>query len=229
MKQLILLLDVGGYTERLRALQDVHPHVIGITPLDKPCEGFTPIEVPEEWMPDPSLPENTGLTYTQRCWHACGTLGLAAIAQLGLEADAFLFIESDCVASPQRWRAFLENNADNTDDGSFICPRTRVESLWNPRWGDPSTPAWANITHLNAIYRLSQRGVAAYLSAAVEMRECFGEMVAGSAIARAGGTIGRLNRGQTHMNNQTMKADPSRVIFNPRLINHPVKSNTYQP
>jgi len=226
MKQLILCLDVEGRTERLRALQAAHPHVIGITPHDKPCAGFTPVEIPEAWLPE----DDGSLTYSQRCWHACGTLGLAAVAQLGLIADAFWMIESDCVASQRRWHALLaDHDANEDDDAAFICARSRAESQWNPRWQDASTPAWADLTHLNAIYRLSPAAIGACLSSAIEMRACFGEMVIGSVVKRAGLKIGSINRTRTHLNNQTMKADPARVLLDRMLINHPIKSNTFEP
>jgi hypothetical protein len=224
MKQAIILLDVDGRTERLRALQDASDSVYGITPHDRPCEGFTPITVPPEWLPtDPAM------DYARKCWHATGTLGLAAILHLRLHADAYWLIESDCVATQARWAAMLEDHADNETDGSFICPRTRAETAWNHRWNDPTTPAWATHTHLNAIYRLSARAVDHLLAAAEECRECFGEMVVASVIHRAGGTLGRINRTGIHLNAQTMKADPAKVIFNRRLVNHPDKRNTYGP
>ena len=226
MKQLIICQDVGGYTERLRALQDAHEHVVGITPHDKPCEGFTPVKVPKKWMTsDPRL------TYPRKCWQATGTLGLAAIHQLKLDADAFWFIESDCVASVERWRMLMEDHAENPDDGSFVCPSTRKESLWNPWWTHAGTPAWADAIHINAIYRLSRRAAALCIASAVEFRECFGEVAIGSQLKRAGMTLGRINRDndKPHHNNQTIKAQPGKVLFNPRLINHPVKANTYGP
>lgn len=224
MKQLIIILDVGGYTERLRALQAAHPHVIGITPHDHPCDGFTPIQVPDEWLStDPAM------DYAKKCWHGTGTLGLAAIQQLGLQADAFWFIESDCVAPTERWQAMIADHAENPTDAIFLCPRTRAETLWNHWWTHPGTPAWCDITHLNAIYRLTRRAVDAYADAAQECRECFGEMVIGSVVKRAGFTLGRINTATTHMNTQTMKADPTRVLLNRRLVNHPVKSNTFAP
>ena len=222
MDQLFILLDVGGYTERLRALRDAGINVIGVTPHNHPCDGFEPIQVPAEW-----LPSSETMTADEKGWHACGTLGLAAIQQLGLKADAFVLGESDCAAVTTRWAAFMADHEDNPDDASFICPRTRAETLWTPRW--KTAPAWATITHLNALYRLSRAGADACIAGAEEMRECFGEMSWGSLVARAGGKIGKLNRTKTHMNNQTMKADPARVLIDKRLINHPIKSNSYAP
>ena len=224
MKQLIICMDVGGYTERLRALQDAHPHVIGITPHDRPCVGFTPVTVPDEWLP--TAPE---IPHARKCWHATGTLALAAIQQLDLQADHFWIVESDCVASQERWQAMLADNADNITDGLFICPRTRQETAWNHWWAEPGVPHWLSHLHLNAIYRVSSAGVTAWAAVAEECRGAFGEIVIGSAIARAGGSLGKINRTQTHLNSQTVKADPARVILNAKLINHPVKSNTYAP
>jgi len=224
IKQQIIVLDVGGYTERLRALSDSSPHVVGVTPHDLPCAGFAAVRVPEEW-----LPSDTTIPYAKRCWHATGTLGLAAIEQLGLDADHYWFIESDCVASPARWKSLIDSHAENQTDGVFVCARTRAETLWNPWWNHPGTPPWADVTHINAIYRLSRKAVGIYLAVIQQNRECFGEMLIGSAIKRAGATLGRINNDLSapHLNNQTIKADPARVIINPRLINHPVKSNTY--
>jgi len=224
MKHLIICMDVGGYTERLRALQAAHPHVIGVTPEDKPCPGFTPIKVPDEWLStDPTM------DYPKKCWHGTGTLALAAIHQLRLDADFYWIIESDCVASTARWQAMIADHQENPTDAIFLCPRSKIETLANHWWTHPGTPAWCDVTHLNAIYRLSRRAIAAYLAAAEECRECFGEMVIGSAVKRAGGTLGRINTKTTHMNTQTMKVDPARVILNRNLVNHPVKSNTFAP
>jgi hypothetical protein len=226
MKQQVILLDVGGYTARLKALQDAHAHVIGITPDDKPCAGFTPIRVPDNWMKsDMSIP------YPERCLHASGKLAIAAIHQLGIEADYYWVIESDCVASQSRWKALFASHAQNQTDGVFNCYRTRKETARNPRWTHQGTMPWADITHLNAIYRISRRGFEWILESAEETRECYGELVVGSVIKRAGGTLGRINLDQRnpHHTGQTMKAFEERIIVDRNLINHPVKANTYQP
>ena len=219
-------MDVGGYTERLRAMSDAHPHVIGVTPHDKPCAGFAPVQVPDAWLS--ADPEKS---YSHKCWHGTGTLALAAIEQLGLDADAFWFIESDCAASPQRWAALFAAHDNNPTDGVFVCPTTRTESLWNPWWSHAGTPDWADMHHINCMYRLSRQAVEMYRAVVEEQRECFGEVLIGSAIKRAGGTIGRINLNlrNPHHNNQTIKGQADRVIVNRHLINHPVKSNTYGP
>ena len=222
MKQLVICMDVNGYTERLRALRDAHTHVVGVTPHDRPCKDFTPIQVPDEW-----LPSDLETPYSRKCWHATGTLGLEAILQLGLVADHYWFVESDCVASQKRWKEMFADNANNPADGLFVCTRTKQETAWNPWWSEAGVPEWASLTHINAIYRISAKAVEAWLSLAEDARECFGEMVVGSVVAKIGGSIGRINHTTTHLNSQTIKADPNRVIFNRNLVNHPVKSNTY--
>lgn len=226
MKQVVIVSDVAGYTARLKALQDAHPHVVGVTPHDKPCDGFTPIHVPDNWLQ--SDPE---IDYSRKCWHGTGKLPIAAIHQLGIEADHYWFIESDCVASQARWRALIASHAQNQTDGVFLCPRTRRETAINPWWSHPGTPAWADMIHLNAIYRISRRAFEWILASAEETREAFGETVIGSVIKRQGGTIGRINLDQRnpHHTGQTMKAIEERIIIDRNLINHPVKSNTYQP
>ena len=225
MNTQVILIDVMGATERLRALKDAHPNVIGITPHDKPCEGFTPIVTPEEWLPLQSYPDN----YSRRCWWACGKLGIAAIRDLALDADFYWLIESDCVARQETWANLFSDHEENNEDGVFVSAKNRGQSPNGPVWGHPCTPSWANCWHINAIYRLSRRAVEWCIASAEETRESFGEMVIGSEIQRHGGSVGLINRGRTLLNCQTIKADPTRVLLNRTLINHPVKSNTYEP
>jgi hypothetical protein len=229
MKQLVLIVDVAGYTNRLRQLEATGYEVIGITPADIASPGFLTITAPEEWLPvsDPFPPEHRpGWTAQQRkSWWKSNIHAIAAIQQMDLRADAYWIIESDCAASVRRWKALFDDHADNPDDICTTCVRTRFEEPGRERWR--FTPSWANYVNLGAMYRMSRFAVDAIIAASVEMREVPSENTYVSVVHRAGGKLGRLNRTSTHMNNQTMKSKQSKVILNPALVNHPIKSNTY--
>lgn len=228
MKQTIIVVDVGGYINRLHQIEKTGYEVIGITPADLATSGYTPVAIPEDWMPtkDPIPEHRLGWTELQRkSWWKSNLSAIAAIDQLKIQSDAYWIIESDCVATVERWKAIFDDHEDNTADICTTCLRTRNEEPGRARWA--VTPEWGKYTNLGAIYRMSRFAVESIINASVEMREVPSENTYVNVVHRAGGTLGTLNRSQTHMNNQTMKADPEKVILNKKLINHPVKSNTY--
>lgn len=222
MKQQVILVDVMGATERLRALNAAHPHVLGVTPHDKPCAGFVPIQVPDEWLPRNVFPDD----YSRRCWWACGKLALAAARDI--DADHFWMIESDCAANTRRWKALIADHADNDEDCVVISKMTRGNSPLNGFWDHPGTLPWMNLQHIGCLYRLSRKAVQICLDTAETYREAFGELSIAGSVERAGGTVGIVNRTRTHLNCQTITGG-SPVAFNSALINHPVKSNTFGP
>ena len=227
MKQLIILVDVAGYTNRLKQIQATGYEVIGITPSDIASPGFLPITAPEEWLPtvDP-IPEhrNDWTIQQKKSWWKSNIHAIAAIQQMNLQADAYWIIESDCAASVGRWESLFGDHADNPDDICTTCVRTRFEEPGRERWR--FTPSWANYVNLGAMYRMTRFAVDSIIAASVEMREVPSENTYVNVVHRAGGKIGKLNRTQTHMNNQTMKSKESKILINRDLVNHPIKANT---
>jgi len=231
MRHCVILGDVGGYTERLRAIQDAARHfssfeVVGISPPDKRAPGFEPVEIPENWLPlREELPQGGGLSMPRRYWRKSTYHSIAAIGSLGLQADAFWQIESDCVASQARWEALFADHLENPDDLSTTCLGNRLSLPKNRWWA--STPEWADLCHIGAIHRISSRAVGWVEESAEEMREVFGEFCLASVVCRAGGTLGRINRSVVHLDNQTIKSNPRPNLWRSDRICHPVKANTY--
>lgn len=227
MKQIIIIVDVAGYTKRKKQLELTGYEVIGITPADIASPGFIPITAPEGWLPvnDP-IPEhrNDWTIQQKKSWWKSNIHAIAAIQQLDLQADAYWIIESDCAASLSVWREMFKDHEDNPDDICTTCVRTRFEEPGRERWR--FTPSWANFVNLGAMYRMSRFAVDAIIAASVEMREVPSENTYVSVVHRAGGKLGKLNRSQTYMNNQTMKSKGHKVIVNRSLINHPCKADT---
>lgn len=224
MTDVVILQDVAGYPERLRALRDAHPRVIAVRPEDKAHPHAAAIAIPPEWLPaDPSIP------FSRRCWFRAHTLGLAAVQQLAIDADFYWFIESDCVASQDRWKALFADHAETTSDCVSNPFRSRLSTPTNPWWTHPGTPEWATHFVVPACYRLSRRAVEELIRTAEETRECFCEHAIASTILRAGFTQFSVNTRQTHWNAQTYRTTESSVIPNARFLMHPVKADTYAP
>jgi len=224
MKTAIILQDAAGYPERLRALRDAHPNVYAVCPPDKQHAHATPIDVPLSWLPaDLSIP------LPRRGWHRAHTLGLAAVRQLNIEADYYWFIESDCVASQERWKALFSAHETSTADFIGNPFRAKEGTADNPWWAHPGTPEWATHFVIPACARYSRRAVDELTRTAFETRECFCEHAIASTIVRAGFSHASANTPATHWNQQTYRTNPDAVILNPRFLNHPVKSDTYSP
>lgn len=220
----IILKDVDGYPERLRALRDAHPHVWAVSPPDRPHAHTIPVHIPEDWLPaDPQIP------FAKKCWFRGHVLGLAAVQQLGIGADHYWFIESDCVASQDRWKALFSDHAANPADCISNPMRARADTPGDRWWSHPGTPPWASHFFLPACHRLSSRAVAELIRTAAETREFFCEHALGSTLMRAGFSCSNANHPRTHWNQQTYRTRPEAVILNPDLLNHPVKADTYRP
>lgn len=220
MTTAVIIQDHAGYKRRVDALRNAHPQVYAVTPSDKPNDHCVSFEPPVDWLPtDPSM------TLHKRCWWKADAMGLAAVKQLGIDADFYWFIESDVVASPARWRALFADFANDTTDLVAPMLRSREQrpnaSLWN--YG----PGWATHYILMAVFRLSRAALNECTRCASEMREHFSEVSIPSVVHRAGLSMTGLNVRQTHSNSHTLVAHPHRVILNRNLINHPVKSNTF--
>lgn len=225
MKTAVLLLDHVGYSERLRCLSDTGFPVFAVAAKEHaqslPLTHHR-IDIPEDWLPTSDK--------VNKFWFKADAIALAAIKQLTLQAtfDFFWIVEYDCCATVDRWtRLFKDPVCQN--DGVFLCPRTKAQTLWNPYWTHPGTDERATHMHIQAIYGLSKQAVDWCVADATSKRETFCEMCTASTIVANGGTIDRVNKNEGHCNSQTMKTDPNRVLVNRNFINHPIKSNTYSP
>lgn len=220
MKSLVLLCGPVSRPLRLQTLREAGAEVVSLIPDSLPAAADSiSVGIPPDW-----LPQGDAKTPHRKTWEKADTLALAAIAQRKLAADFYWVIESDCCASVERWAELFADWEGDPTGGVFYRPRSRQLTAWNPWWSE--TPAWAELTHLNAIYRLSREAVEACTAAAGEMREVFCEMTVGSVIQRAGLSVGSLNSRQTHCNCQTMKGLPDAVLLNRELLNHPLKTDT---
>jgi hypothetical protein len=222
MKSVVILQDCNGYAERARAIRDAHPVVRCVSPFGSPGAIGKAFTVPDEWLPaDESIPR------AKRQWFKADIMGIAAVAEHRVKADFYWFIESDVVASQERWRAFFDDHKNDSAD--CIASRLRDRSNSLPEyWTHPGTPSWADRHFLTACFRLSARAVEECIRCAEEMRETFCEVSAASVIKRAGLTFSDINARQTHWNSQTFKG-VDRCLVNPVLINHPVKRDSYAP
>lgn len=224
MKTIVILQDAAGYPERLRALQDAFPHVVAVCPPDRQFDHATPINIPLDW-----LPADTEIPFERRCWFRAHALGLAAVQQLNLDADAYWFIESDCVASQDRWKSLFATHNENPADFVGNPFRAKGDTPGNHWWPHPHTPEWATHFVIPACARYSRRAVHELTRTAVETRECFCEHAIASTIIRAGFTHVSVNVPITHWNQQTYRTTAGTAIPNPRFLQHPVKSDTYGP
>lgn len=224
MNDVVIIQDHAGYSERVRALQSVHPRVFPVTPWDKPNRHCTSFRPPENW-----LPADSSAGYPRRCWWKADAMGLAAVQALQIDADFYWFVESDAIASQDRWRAIF---GDWRDDGAdLVAPllRSRLERPRAAVWSLPSTPDWTTHYILMAVFRLSRRALVECTRCAVEMREVFSEVAIPSVVHRAGFVLAGLNQRETHCNGQTFGSCPTCIQVNPKLLNHPVKRDSFAP
>lgn len=224
MTSCVIVQDHANYPERVRALKGAHPRVHSVAPWDKPNRHSTTFRPPDEW-----LPEGGEFSLAKKCWWKADAMGFAAARALQIEADYYWFIESDVVASQQRWKAVFADWENDPTDLVAPAPRTRQQSPWLKVWQLPSTPPWADNFILMAVFRISRRGLEECVRHAVETREVFSEVSLPSVVHRAGFTIAGLNQRQTHSNNQTFGPCAPCVVRNPKLLNHPVKENSFEP
>ncbi|MCW1885503.1 hypothetical protein OKA04_12255 [Luteolibacter flavescens] len=224
MTEVVIVQDVTGHPLRVQALQDAHERVIAVSLPECHQRHARPFRVPGNW-----LSADTSVPFTKRCWVRAAWVGLAAVRDLAVDADAYWFIESDCVASQERWKALFADQRGNPADCVSNPIRERAATLQNPWWSHRGTPDWASCFFVPACFRLSRRAVLEAIRCAEETRECFSEIALPSVLRRAGMTMESANRRKTHWNAQTFKTVPEKVIVNPLLLNHPVKVDSYGP
>ena len=219
-KQVAILCDSFGYTERRRALVNSGIEVYAVTTRDNPPEGYLKVTIPDSW-----LPEGDEMDYNKKCWFKANAIYLAAIQQFEIEADHYWIIEGDCVATVDRWRRLFADHKDNDADLCTGCLDTRFSLPQFPYWH--TAPEWANLTAINALHRISRRAIDWNIAAAEEMRNTLSDATTASIVHRNSGSFCRINRTDTHYDNQTMRAQEKGLFINKNRINHPVKRNTY--
>lgn len=222
MKTVVVVQDHAGYSERVRAIRSAGQIVYPVAPSDFKyghTQSFTP---PSEW-----LPQDESRLFRWKCWWKADAMALAAVQELEIDADFYWFIESDCVASQERWRTMFAEYEDNTVDclSTYMGSRPPSSDVWH--WNHPGTPRIADRFFIMAIYRLSRRAVEESIRRAEELRECFSEIAVPFVVRQAGFTFGQIS--SKHSNFSTMKTIPSMVRMDVSRICHPVKSNTFGP
>lgn len=222
MKTAVIVQDPAGYRNRVRALEDAHQNVIAVSSVTHPQPHARPISIPLDW-----LPSGQDQTYDWKCWYKSEMMGVTAIMQHGITADCYWIIESDVVASQARWKALFADWEDVAADCVGQPVRLRVNTPEIKWWSDPNMPDWCDSHLLMSCYRLSRAAVLELARCAVEMREVISEITVASVLRRAGMSFENINQKHTHWNSQTMKTHEWKTIINPKLVNHPVKCDTY--
>lgn len=222
MKTAVIIQDPDGYRSRVAALESVHDNVYSVASATRPNDHSLSIHVPMDWLPSsPDLP------YNYKCWLKCEAMAVRAILEHNIIADYYWIIESDAVASQERWKALFadwENIEADCVSQPFRLRINTPDILW---WKSPSTPAWTEGHMLISCYRLSRKAVLELARCATEMREVISEITVPSVLMRANMKMVNVNQKQSHWNSQTMKTHEYKVIPNANLVNHPIKTNSF--
>lgn len=230
MTTALIMTDAAGFPVRsdilARTMQAAGVHFRRVSPADKRQPGAFPVDLPAEWLPADDRPLD------RKHWARNHLHYLAAIRTYGIRADYYWCVEGDVSASPATWLRLLETTADMPHDGLWTRLSHRAENPGIGWFHKPETPDWADWYCLGALFRVSARALDWWEASAAENREVFTEIAAPSEIARAGGTIGRINRPHhpSLYHCGTMKFNPGHVtasppIFHPRMFRHPVKAD----
>ncbi len=222
MRSVVILTDHLGYKLRCDALKAAHPEVYVVTPDDKPHRHAVSFKPREDWLPtDPTMP------YRMKCWWSADKTGFSAARHLGVRADFVWFIESDVVATQDRWKAMFADFENDPSD--LVAPMIRRRNPKSDNYLRSLAPEWATHHCLMAVFRLSRRALNECVRCAGEMRDCFSEVSIPSVVHRAGMTMTGLNVRQTHTNAQTFGVREEDLIKNPNLLVHPDKRNSFGP
>lgn len=219
----VIIQDVSGHPRRCETMRLSHPNVFAVSPPDCWQKHTIPFSVPMEWLSASDLP------LKHKCWLRACFVGFAAVRELDIKADYIWFIESDCVASPERWKAMFSDHRNNPADCLSNPVRLRSDTPENPWWYNEGAPDWLDRFFIMACYRLSWRAVQEAIRCAEETREGFCEHALASILHRAGMTFDSVNSRQTHWNSGTFRTKENQVKLNPNLINHPIKKDSYCP
>lgn len=220
MKSIVIVQDHMNYRNRVVALKTAHPAVFAVTPWDKPNKHSLSIRCPDEWLPtEPVMP------YRKRCWWKADAMGLAAVRAIGERADFYWFIESDVVASQERWRELFRDFENDPSDLVAPMIRTREMKPGAALW--EYSPDWMTHFMIMACFRLSHAAVQECIKNAEACRNAFSEATIPSVVHRAGLTLTGMNVRQVHYTTQSMGVNQRAIAPGRDLLSHPVKSNTF--
>lgn len=219
--EVVVLQDHLGLSERVRALQAVHPHVRVFSPPGRAIGHAEEIAVPDTW-----LPVGDALSYDRKCWFKADALALAAARTI--DADFYWFIEADVVATAARWQALFSDHAGNRADCVSLAVSWRGDDPNADRYW-PTAPPDADQHFIMAVYRLSRRAVDAAILMAEDLRECFSEIAVPLVIKRSGFSFDLINRRQTHCTSQSVGTRRGHIAIDRRYLCHPQKTNTFAP
>jgi hypothetical protein len=218
MKTAVILQDVDGRPERIRALRSVHPYVRVFCPPDKEIAGAVKIDVPAEWLP---------VKHDRPHWWKADALALAAARTV--DADSYWFIESDVAATPEVWSDLFATHEDNPVDCLAAAIGRRGPGSGFRHWEHPGTPRNADRHFIMAVYRLSRRAVAASIAMAEDLRETFSEVAVPYVMKRSGLSMADMNGRGLFWSPTTFRTKPQEVRIDPRFLNHPVKHDSFSP
>lgn len=228
MKTIILIADHRGYPSRLIAPATA-AETLCICPHDKPQAHASSVRMPDEWLPA-STGSATDMGYGKKCWWRCEMLFVAAVQQLGLDADFYWCVESDVAALPVTWQRLMLASEKRFLDGVYVNLGPREgDKAWAGWWLDPGTPQWASHRHLGAMFRLSRRAMGWLADAGEECREAFCEISNASVVHRAGGSTGDLRQLGWFYSTACLRPAPHRPFIHPDLFCHPMKFDSVGP
>lgn len=219
MKTAVILQDVDGRPERVRALRAVHPYVRVFCPPDRSIPGATSIEVPREWLPATDTGRN-------HWWKADA---LAVAAALEVTADFYWFIESDVVATQDVWQRLFDTHADNPTHCLATAIGRRGPGSGFRHWDHPGTPRNADRHFIMAVYRLSRAAVEASAAMAEDLRETFSEVSVPYVMKRCGLSMADMNGRGHFWSPTTFRTKPQEVRIDRGFLNHPVKHDSFEP
>lgn len=228
MNVAVIMSDAAGYPNRAEILGRVMSAAgipfFRVSPVDRPQPGALPVDLPPGWLPADERPIHL------KHWYRNHLHYVAAVRRYGIRADHVWCLEADVAASPSTWLRLLETTADMPHDGLWTRLSHRSERPGIGWFSDATTPPWGDWYCLGALFRVSARAIDWWEASAIETREVFTEIAAPSVIARAGGTINRINRPHHpplyHCG--TMKFNPGHAtrtppVHHPRMFRHPCK------
>ena len=223
-----IMTDAAGYPNRAaivgRTLSASGIQFFRVSPADRQQPGALTVDLPDGWLPSNDSPLNL------KHWYRCHLHYLAAVRRHGIKADFYWCFEGDVSASPATWLRLMDTTADMPHDGLWTRLSHASERPGIGWFSHPTTPPWGEWYCLGALFRVSARALDWWEESAAESREVFTEIAAPSVIARAGGTISRINRPhhESLYHCGTMKFNPGHAtrtppVHHPRMFHHPCK------
>lgn len=219
MKPALIFRDCDGIPGRIDTIREAFTgEVYHVTPADMIQSGAVQVEIPDDWLPD------SGESRARREWFAADALGMAAVRQLGIDADFVWFVESDICGPVEKWREVFTATDGIEVDGIFakLMPRAHPFAVFMDHWKLP-TSGGATHAHLMTLYRLSRRAIGWALDAAEGLSEVYAEVKTASMIVRHGGTVADLREFVEYSAPRAFTGHPENQLFHAGVLNHPVK------